>query len=155
MTQFLISKLEPREDELLAIPSNYLVMEFDEKIYEHYLQMAYAVTDVAVRIDKNISGLNLRVDYCVPQYKNEESITLTALDESLKQNNGFAFIDEQVLDSLPLEDNDNFEEVKAHIDCFTNVRFISESEYGGSVLRTRDIALSHLLIMLHLAEGAK
>ena len=155
MTQFLVSKLETEDNNLALFGGeNYFVIEFDEKLCNHYLAISNAVADVSFRIDKNISGLRLRIDYCVPQLKAGDQEIYSGLEKLLEQNNGYTIIDEQFLDALPLEDNDNFDFVSARIDCFTNLYFVSESEYGG-VLHTQDIALTHLLIMLREAEAKR
>jgi hypothetical protein len=153
MINYLVAKLETADDDLVIFEAdNYLVVEFDEKLCKHYLEMSNAVADVASRIDKNISGLRLRLDYCVPQLKAGDPEIYSGLEKLLEQNNGYAIIEEQFLDALPLEDNENFEYTSARIDCFTNLHFVSESEYGGCILRTQDIAITHLLIMLREAE---
>ena len=154
MTNYLVAKLETESDILASFGENYFVMEFDEKLCKHYLEISNAIADVASRIDKNISGLRLRIDYCVPQLKTEDLEIFARLDEMLKENNGYTIIDEQFLDALPFSDNDNFEYPSARIDCFTNLNFVCESEYGG-VLHTQDIALTHLLIMLREAEAKR
>ena len=95
MTNYLVAKLETESDILASFGENYFVMEFDEKLCKHYLEISNAIADVASRIDKNISGLRLRIDYCVPQLKTEDLEIFARLDEMLKENNGYAITHSQ------------------------------------------------------------